>query len=149
MTALDLHPVTGSNRFCAPAVLATLAGITTDEAAATIAAMTGENAATLEGVRPDPLVAAASTFGVILEEPAWFDAYEGTWSTPPSLLDLDDDWITDGVWVIFMRDPGHYCVVSFDDHTRTVIDNETKTAVPITDYKFKDAVCTIVWRVDS
>jgi hypothetical protein len=69
--------------------------------------------------------------------------------TPPTLTSLDDNWLVPGVWVVFLRDPGHFLVLSFDDNgTRLVIDNETKTAVPITEYTFKDAACTIVWRVD-
>lgn len=87
----NLSPVTGANKWCGPAALSALLGITTDEALCRLENVIGSNRRTPEYSTPLDMIAVLADFGWRVERYKLFSH-----AVRPTLLWAVTDWMSDG-----------------------------------------------------
>jgi len=133
-----LHPAIGKNRYCGPAAMACLLGITTDEAARTLRVVTGKRA--IYGVRPADLRFAILRHGLgLVELPT---------ATHRSMRDVLTEKASagySGVYLLFVT--GHYVVARVEGGSVEVCDNRSVYPLPLARYRKPGVHVRQVWRV--
>lgn len=135
---MTLHPITGRNTYCGPAAVAALTGRTTDEVAARIRRFrqrAGWHTRSVRGVWMSEMRPILLSYGILPTE---------IYRRRQTLQNLVRD-LTNGVYLVSVT--GHFVVMRVAGDRATVIDNQTKDGVPVTEHRSRRKFVTRCLRV--